>query len=105
MGRNVRIGLVVLGAAMTVYATASLTGGWLGTPPWWTRSVPPAEAFIRRLDGETIARNATRLREGRESLSCGVVVAGLALAAFAARWPRRADSTTESDGLPTRSPS
>ena len=34
MGRNVRIGLVVLGAAMTVYATASLTGGWLGTPPW-----------------------------------------------------------------------
>lgn len=35
MGRAVRVGLVVLGAAMAVYSTASLTGGWLGTPPWW----------------------------------------------------------------------
>ncbi len=29
-----RVGLVVLGAAMAVYGAASLTGGWLGTPPW-----------------------------------------------------------------------
>ena len=33
-----RIALAValgLGLAAVVYGTASLTGGWLGTPPWW----------------------------------------------------------------------
>ena len=34
MRRAVRVGLVVLGAATAVYGAASLTGGWLGTPPW-----------------------------------------------------------------------
>lgn len=31
----VRVVLVVLGLAVVVYGVASLTGGWLGTPPWW----------------------------------------------------------------------
>ena len=35
MRRAVRVGLVALGAAIAVYGAASLTGGWLGTPPWW----------------------------------------------------------------------
>ncbi|MFO0933662.1 MAG: hypothetical protein U1E39_13270 [Planctomycetota bacterium] len=34
-----RAGLIVLGAAMAVYGAACLTGGWLGMPPWWERSV------------------------------------------------------------------
>ena len=37
MTRTLRVGLVVLGAAMAVYGAASLTGGWLGTPPWADR--------------------------------------------------------------------
>ena len=35
-----RIAPVVLGLAASVYGTASLTGGWLGTPPWVERSEP-----------------------------------------------------------------
>lgn len=31
----IRLSLVALGLAAAVYGTASLTGGWLGTPPWW----------------------------------------------------------------------
>lgn len=41
----VRIGLVVLGAAMTVYGFASLTGRWLGTPPWWDRGMTDEEVL------------------------------------------------------------
>ena len=35
MTRTVRIALVVVGLAAAVYGAASLTGGWLGTPPWY----------------------------------------------------------------------
>jgi len=34
MRTAVRVGFVVLGAATAVYGAASLTGGWLGAPPW-----------------------------------------------------------------------
>ncbi len=44
MGRAVRTACVVLGAAMAVYAVASLTGGWLGTPPW--RRPEPIERSV-----------------------------------------------------------
>ena len=37
MRRALRVGLVALGAAMAVCGVASLTGGWLGTPPWADR--------------------------------------------------------------------
>lgn len=37
MKRAVRVGLVILEAAIAVYGAASLTGGWLGTPPWADR--------------------------------------------------------------------
>jgi hypothetical protein len=33
--RPLRLALVVVGLAAVVYGTANLTGGWLGTPPWW----------------------------------------------------------------------
>lgn len=39
MPRPLRLSLVALGLALAIYGTASLTGGWLGTPPWW--DVPP----------------------------------------------------------------
>lgn len=35
-----RLSLVVLGLAAVVYGTATLTGDWLGTPPWWERAAP-----------------------------------------------------------------
>jgi len=35
MSHPVRLTLVVVGLAMAVYGVASLTGAWLGTPPWW----------------------------------------------------------------------
>jgi len=35
MRRPLRLALVVLGLGLAVYGTASLTSGWLGTPPWW----------------------------------------------------------------------
>lgn len=36
----VRIAIVVVGLAAATYGTASLTGGWLGTPPWRVRAAP-----------------------------------------------------------------
>lgn len=96
MRRAVRVGLVVLGAAMAVYGAASLTGGWLGTPPWWTtewRKYRPTEWRIFELmpprrDGPDGAWEFILPREGREWISGGVVAAGLALVVVGA-WPRR----------------
>lgn len=33
--RSLRLTLVVLGLALAVYGASTLTGGWLGVPPWW----------------------------------------------------------------------
>ncbi len=106
MVKPFRIVLVVGGLAVAIYGVASLTGGWLGTPPWWSREIrsavtPSIELPSRqdtvgedrsevlvpydRLDPTDLSRE---LRPGREWISAGVAVAGLALAAFAA-WPRR----------------
>ena len=51
MRRAVRVGLVVLGAAMAVYGAASVTGGWLGTPPWWEGRETADELLDRRERG------------------------------------------------------
>ncbi len=109
MKRAVRVGLVVLGAAMAVYGFASLTGGWLGTPPWWERRAHEWEAMDRQhewLDArfpdwtegrrtwdETMTDAAwaymTRVPiAGREWISGAVGAAGLALVGVGA-WPRR----------------
>jgi hypothetical protein len=37
------LSLIALGLASVVYGTASLTGGWLGTPPWWTNPTTPRD--------------------------------------------------------------
>jgi hypothetical protein len=124
--KALRIALVVLGLAVGVYGVASLTGGWLGEPPWWTTTTRPKEVqrirdrfpeVLERVNAGVVSSgfdewqaDAKRARErwpsvgmsaggallwprpGREWLSAGVLVAGLALAAFAA-WPRRAQPT------------
>lgn len=95
MRRAIRVGLVVLGATMAIYGAASLTGGWLGTPPWWethgtlaldgmlhdrgvaTAESPPPEP-------EVVALPAPN----RERTSTIVTTLGLALVALVA-WPRR----------------
>jgi hypothetical protein len=98
----VRVGLVVLGAAMAVYGAASLTGGWLGTPPWWAREVP-TEEFIESRWGVVLAsppiaadRTISMEREGRGATSGAVMAAGLALVAVGA-WPRRRVDPTPED--------
>ncbi|HEY4229342.1 MAG TPA: hypothetical protein VGO79_04175, partial [Thermoanaerobaculia bacterium] len=37
MRRPLRLSLALVGLSLAVYAGASLTGGWLGTPPWWEK--------------------------------------------------------------------
>lgn len=90
-----RVGLAVLGAAMAVYGFASLTGGWLGTPPWWERGmtdeevlgkcISPSEfsgsvAEYRRLHGDlTLPNYGTRVW-----ISLGVVATGLTSLALGA---------------------
>jgi hypothetical protein len=112
VGKPLRIALVALGLAVAVYGAASLTGGWLGEPPWWTEhpDLPEwsgNEHFAKdgtpySLDGgprltwdESFLDESFDVESPRQPwpwISAGVVVAGLALAAFAA-WPRRAKPT------------
>jgi hypothetical protein len=71
-----RIVLVVVGLAAAVYGTASLTGQWLGTPPWWTEEASTsAEIFGRQWRIDLV-----QFRSGREWISGGVVAVGLGLA-------------------------
>jgi hypothetical protein len=37
-----------LGSALAVYAVASLTGAWLGEPPWWRTKTEPVEVLQLR---------------------------------------------------------
>jgi len=100
---SLRLATVVLGLAAVVYGTASLTGGWLGTPPWWERVERDlAHEFRDRWLYRPGEEPRNNLRTGRilpvryvtvesprrEWISISVVAAGLALAAFGA-WPRR----------------
>jgi hypothetical protein len=52
MSRITRFLVGPVALATAVYATASLTGRWLGTPPWWNESVPveSLQKRIRALD-------------------------------------------------------
>lgn len=99
----VRIALVALGLAAAVYGVASLTGGWLGTPPWWTqitggsgfetgfRAGPDGkqEMFCERREWSIVP---VHVRSDADSYwGGGVAVAGVALASFGA-WPRRRES-------------
>ncbi len=74
----VRAGLVVLGAAMVVYRVASVTGCWLGMPPWWPQVRDPSGWF---------RRHPELWGEGREWIGLSLAIVGLAL--MVAAWPRR----------------
>lgn len=85
--RALRLALVVVGLAAALYGSASLTGGWLGTPPWWTATVVSVEPPVPETHFYDI--NVGRgPRPGRESISGAVIAVGVGLAAFGA-WSRR----------------
>ena len=96
--RPLRLALVLVGLAAVVYGTASLTGGWLGTPPWWANDMTFEQGKIRAL-GTGAGTSLTdlspdeldwlpnlvkrdRLLAGREWISGGVIALGLCLAGF-----------------------
>jgi hypothetical protein len=79
VSRALRITLVVLGLAAAVYGIASLTGGWLGTPPWWEHEALGSDSGM-----EPVAFP----RRGRESVSERLVLVGLGVAVLGA-WPWR----------------
>jgi hypothetical protein len=93
--KPLRIALVALGVAIALYGIASLTGGWLGEPPWWVVRREVDELTWILMQGKAHAGSAmdrtyrvVEPRPGREWISGGVVAAGLALAIFAPL-PRR----------------
>ena len=94
MVKPLRLALVVLGLALAVYGVASLTGRWLGEPPWWRRDMTDDEVYGKCISPEGSSdsveeyrnrHHPTKEREGGPVISLGVSVVGLALAA----WPRR----------------
>jgi hypothetical protein len=106
--RHLRLALVVVGFTAAVYGVASLTGTWLGTPPWWEREMSSAEereaivedVYLRHGWAPKSREDPGRwtvvldslatavAKDGRAWISGGVVAVGLGLVAFGA-WPRR----------------
>ena len=85
--RPVRLALIGLGLALAVYGTSTLTGGWLGVPPWWvTETGADVTVF-----GETHRLALEQARSGREWVSGAVIAVGVGLVAWGA-WPRRHES-------------
>jgi hypothetical protein len=94
--RSLRIGLAVVGLAAVVYGAASLTGGWLGEPPWWTKEVASTSVHVFGKDN-TLA--VEQPRDGRELISAAMIVVGLVLVAWAA-WSSRRGSKADGGSLP-----
>jgi hypothetical protein len=102
MRRALRLALVVVGLAIAVYGIASLTGEWLGTPPWWESRLifhasQPGNASLvggPGVEGPSngrwvrVAQVGPQPRPGREWISGGVVAVGLWLVVVGI-WPRR----------------
>ena len=92
MRRAVRVGLAVLGSAIAVYGAAGLTGGWLGTPPWWDVCTQTITQELHS-DGSCDVRVADHApshapRPWDAPVGGALTAAGLALVAVGA-WPRR----------------
>ena len=125
--RPLRLALAALGFAAAVYGAASLTGGWLGTPPWWEQrevgaewrpehdwvepkgQIPPGGFDVDRNFhlAQRVEVEATPdgkrwsvmyfNRDGREWVSAAVIATGLGLAAFVVR-PRKSVPAPQSPG-------
>jgi hypothetical protein len=88
MPRPLRLALVVLGPVVAVYGASTLTGSWLGTPPWWTATVVPVDPSSAP-DTHFLAINLrTAPRPGYEWISGAVIAVGVGLVAWGG-WPRR----------------
>jgi hypothetical protein len=87
--RPLRFALASLGLVAAVYGAASLTGGWLGTPPWWESWTPwERSSWDQKSDPEDVrfTRNGfeyLKPGEDREWISYGVTALGFGIAAFA----------------------
>jgi hypothetical protein len=68
--RPLCLALVFVGIAAVVYGVASVTGAWLGRPPWWWHPV----------EGTYWDDNPSMQGVGREWIGLGMAVLGLALA-------------------------
>jgi hypothetical protein len=101
-----RIPLAAVGLAASVYGAASLTGGWLGTPPWWEVRARFVWPSLERMEEDSVSDESDgwsgnrglpliEPRPGREWISGGVMGAGLGLLAIGA-WPHRRRTTAES---------
>lgn len=108
--RPLCLALLVIGLAVSVYGTSTLTGGWLGTPPWWERAAPLStlewidryrpnapmwllkDEVFRGGDVEAEAARLAPLHKepspDRELISGAIIAVGAGLAAWGA-WPRR----------------
>jgi hypothetical protein len=90
--RSLRLAVALVGLAAFVYALASPTGGWLGTPPWYERTTFVDFDILTAPHHPGALSDATTVtfgpRASCEWISGVVAAAGLALVAFAA-WPRR----------------
>jgi hypothetical protein len=106
--KPLRISLVVLGLAVALYGVASLTGGWLGEPAWCRTREHSEHNVSSRLSNGLVLESGARVRydkvgprPGREWISAGVLVSGLALVAFGA-WARRAGPSGVPEFRPPR---
>ncbi len=87
MPRPLRLSFVALGLALALYGTASLTGGWLGTPPWWDAAAVSVAHLSEKARADLIDIDVF-VEWRRDGSSVVVILAGLALAVWGAR-PRR----------------
>ncbi|MFO0933758.1 MAG: hypothetical protein U1E39_13795 [Planctomycetota bacterium] len=92
-----RLLVLAVGAVMAIYGAASLTGGWLGTPPWW---VVCTQTITQELgsDGHCDVRVADHApshdpRPRDAPVGGALTAAGVGLGAVGA-WPRRRSSNT-----------
>lgn len=96
MRRPLRLALVVGGLAGVVYGTSTLSGGWLGTPPWWDAPPEPeiGVAIDYYVDGSDkvdlagFVESPTPTSNRREWISGAVIAVGVGLAAWGSS-PRR----------------